>query len=268
MKALHILFIAALLSPPALLAHGELHEVIAALEARLTQQPHDAATRLRLADLHRLHGERATAGRVLATLPDPKPAAFHRIHAQLAQDAGEFAAALDHARRFVKAAPDSSEAHALCARLFSQLGQWRDEADAWSEAIRLSAAPDATTYLAHATALTRSGDHPAALASVNAGIARHPREITLRERGAELLKDSGALEDARVSLRNLRALYPQLALRWWQREADWLHEAGRPEEARAASRAGLEAARTLPERQRHTAATRASIAALEARIEK
>jgi tetratricopeptide (TPR) repeat protein len=252
----------------ALHAHGDLHEFITALTAQLAKDPGDVATRLRLAEMHRLHADRTAAERLLAPLDatESPPAGLHRVRAHLAEDAGEFSAALTHAQRSSAAAPNDGEGHALRARLLSKLERWPEAAAAWGEAIRSTREPDATTFLARATALEKSGDRAGALDGLLAGIARHPREIALRERHAALLHAAGDLDRARESLHELRALYPALALRWWQREGDWLRAAGRREEARAAYRTGLDAAQTLPPRQRHTAATRAMVTTLEGHL--
>jgi tetratricopeptide (TPR) repeat protein len=247
------------------LGHGDLHEQIAALRARIEKEPRNAELYLRRAELHRLHGEwGAAAGdydRAEQLAPSLAAVALGRGKMLLAT--GRFDAAKAALDTFLAADPGHVEALAMRAQVAMRRGHPLAAADDLAKAIRLSPKPEPDLFLDRSRALVAAGDeHLAdAIACLDEGMAKLGRLPTLGLPAIELELRRRGYDAALARLDQLSAGAARKET-WLERRGDVLSAAARPEEARKAYQAALEAILSLPPARRSTKAT----SELEARL--
>jgi tetratricopeptide (TPR) repeat protein len=155
-------------------AHGLLHEQLAGLTRSIGRDPGNAALYLKRGEVHRLHRDWQAAQADLADARRLAPGAadVDLAEARLAADRGSLADAEAAAGRYLAARPDSEVALALRADVRERMGSYAAAAADYAGAIRIAAEPRVEYHLGHAQVLARSGDDAAALAAIDAGLAR------------------------------------------------------------------------------------------------
>lgn len=122
--------------------------------------------------------------------------------------AGDTAAALAAAKRWIELAPDSSEAHAALARLRLRQGKVRRARTQMQRVIELTRGGTGAG-LDKVAGLAADSSHPAAALAAIAGLAdAHPRSTTLQYTIAELAARTGDPERALAALERVLRLAP------------------------------------------------------------
>ena len=261
MKKLPALLLA--LCPLAALAHGDLHERIDALTAKLSRDPHNAALYFQRGELHREHGEfsDALADFASAERVDPEHAdvdfARGRTCAE-AKDASGARAAFD---RHLARHPDHAAALLLRARCLVALEDAERALADFDRGLALTPDPQPDDYLARAGALVALGRVDDALRGLDEAMARIGPAVPLVARAIEVEAGAGQFEAAlrRLDQAGLRAPRRET---WLEQRALILRRAGRDAEANAAAREALGLLDTLPASRRTTYTT----GELEARL--
>ncbi len=251
------------LCPLAALAHGDLHERIDALTAKISREPRNAALYQQRGELHRQHGDSldALADFAAAEQVDPKHAEVDfsrgRTYAEV-PDPEKACAAFD---RHLSRHPDHAVALLLRARCRVALGERARAIADFNRGIALAADPQPDDYFDRADALMRLGRVEDALRGLDEGIARLGPAVPLVSRAIEVEAGSGQIEAA---LRRLDLAADRAPRRetWLEQRARILHRAGREVEAIAAAREALGLLDNLPASRR----TASNIGALEARL--
>lgn len=220
-------------------AHGSLHETIEGLLEAHAEDPGDPDVLLRLAELHRLHGDFEKAMAYAERVQVGVRAAVLLARARILQEVGRDAEALETLEDFLVREPGNAEGWFLKAEILSAEGDVLQAAEACSEAIAC-AGDNATAdqFMRGAELRNRARRPEAAIEMLRHGLARHPRHIGLREEMARLLFASGKRGEAIGELARLRGLYPSMQYRWWSMEGDLLRES-EPVPARVAYQRAL-----------------------------
>jgi predicted Zn-dependent protease len=244
-----------LLSIQPLFAHGDLHERIQVLNARLAIATNDAALLVQRAELHREHHDWLAAAVDLdqAQLIDPGLKRIDFFRARLARDMGDAANAQAYLDRLLTSVTNDVEAMTLRARVRAERGDAAGAVADYSLAIAWSREPQPEWVLERADLLAAQGQGAAALRGLDEGVARLGNLIVLQSRALDLelarTNYSGALERLEAILRSA----PRREA-WLARQGDVLRLVGREAEARSAWREANKAIDVLPERWRTTEA--------------
>lgn len=246
-----------LAAPAAALAHGDLHEQIAAVTQRIEAEPGNAELRLRRGELHRLHGawRAARTDYDKAANLDPKLDAVEFARCRLWFDSGDWEKARASLNRFLARTPTHADALAMRARVLAKLGHPAAAADDFARAIQSSASAGPELYIERASTLASCGSKrvDAALQSLDEGIAKFGPLVTLELPAIELEMRRTRYNDALARLEKAAARSPRKES-WLARRGEILECAGRPAEARAAFTAALAAINSLPPHTRNTKA--------------
>jgi tetratricopeptide (TPR) repeat protein len=246
-------------------AHADLHERIAAVSARIEQQPRDARLYLERGELHRLHAEwpAALADYAHARRLDPGLAEVDRCLGRMLLEAGQPAEARSALDRYLEAHPEHAGARLVRARALVALNRPLAAAEDYAQAITRTVQPGPELYLEHSQALAAAGPQhrAAALEALEQGLRRLGPLVVLQRQAIEL-----ELEQQRydAALARLDVLLAQAARRerWLELRGTILERAGRPDEARAEYARALELIESLPAHRRRVAA----VADLELRL--
>ena len=232
--------------------HGALHERIAALSERLEQQPTNARLYLQRGELHRLHEswDAALADYDRAAQLDPELEAVDVSRGVLGLEADRPTLALPPLDRVLMRSPDHARARLIRARVLVRLERYEAAARDYSRAIRFLPKPD--HYLERAQALAALGeDHVAsAIRGLDEGLERLGPIPTLQLYAVDLELRLRHYDRALARLDPLSGLVGQPS--WLVRRAEILEQAGRPDQARTAYAAALDAVRQLPAHRRQT----------------
>ncbi len=235
------------------LAHGDLHERIAALTAQIQEHPRDVELRLARAELERQHGEWEAALKDYdeAERLDPRAAALDLGRGRVHFDAGEDALALPPLSRFLARFPQNTEALRHRALTLARLARHREAAADFDTLLRAATAPQPDDFLEAARswrALERSDEALRVLAEGSARLGAVP---ALEELALAIESEAGQTDAALARIERALGRSPRREP-WLERKARILLQAGRTEEARAAAREGLELIAALPEARRTT----------------
>jgi len=114
-------------------------------------------------------------------------------------------------RKAIFYAPDNVGALTALASLLSRTGQWAGAVEGWTAVTALEPAnAHAQQHLVHA--LHKSGNLPAAIAMIEEGLARTPRDVPLLQRYAACLVQDQRPGDALIVLRTATLIEPANAL--------------------------------------------------------
>ena len=249
------------LSADPALAHGPLHEQIAALSARIERDPLDARLYLRRGELYGHHGETeaALADFDRAKRLDPALIAVDLSRGKLLFLAGRLAEARVALDGFLAAQPDDPDALSTLARTHAGLGRPGEAVEDYTRAIRArekrgQALPD--DYLERARVEAgRGGEHALeALRGLDEGLARLGPLVSLELYAIELELAAGRRDAALARLEAVAAQSPRKEP-WLLRRAEILERAGRAADARLAYEQAAGAIDALPSRHRRTRAT-------------
>jgi tetratricopeptide (TPR) repeat protein len=223
-----------------LLAHGDLHERIAALTILINSDTNNSQLYLQRGELHRLHEEWGEAltdfNHALVLDPTSKLAELGRGRALLG--AGNSKEALISLEIFLKAYPQNVEARLAYAHALARLNRPTEAAENLSQAIQLTSDPMPDHYLERARLLGLANHSDEALAGLDEGIKRTRAVASLQPAAIDLEIQRKHFDAALVRLDQLSALAPQTEI-WAARRGEILELAGRKEEARAAYAAGM-----------------------------
>lgn len=237
------------------LAHGTLDEQIQAVTAQIAQDPSAAPLYLRRGELHRIHEDWDAAladyERAAALAPVDDTIDFLRGRALL--QAGAPAPARMALDRYLARHPDHAEALITRARALRALAQFRAAAADYTRAIERLPRPDPDHYLERARIQVAAREVKAALAGLDAGIARLGPVPALQLFAIELELKRGRVDAALARLDTVAAQSPRQET-WLARRGDILAQAGRRTEARSAYAAALAAIEALPAGARQTKA--------------
>jgi predicted Zn-dependent protease len=259
--------------PAMALAHGDLHDQIAAATHRIEQQPGSAALYLGRARLYRVHREWAEALADLdrAVRLEPGLEGIDLARGITLLDAGrpsEASAVLD---RVLASRPDQADAWLARARALVALGDPGAAATDYSRALARLRRVTPEHYVERMRALMAAGDLEEALRGLDEGIARLGPVVSLELAAIDLELRQGRPDRALRRLDAAASRSPRQET-WLARRGEILEAAGREAEARDAYAACLAALETLPAGRRQTrtledlrAKVRAALARLEAR---
>ena len=268
-RALCTVTLAALAAQAA--AHGDLHEQIAAVTARIEALPASAPLYLKRAELHRAHRERemALADYARAAALDPYLAAVDLGRGLLFLEMGTPRSAREALDRFIARHPAHAEALAARARALVRLGELRVAAADYTAAIAAAPHPKPDYFIERAWAVAADGDShiAAALRGLDEGIARLGPLVTLQLPAIELELRRHASDAALARVDSLAAALPRKET-WLMRRGEILEQAGRLREAFVAYEAALAAVNTLPASRRETRAAQDLAGRAQAGIER
>ena len=246
----------AALAPPAG-AHGDLHEQIQAVTARIAEAPASAPLHFKRAELHRAHRQwdAALADYARAAALDPDLVAVDLGRGLLFLETEAPRSAREALDRFLARHPAHAEARAARARALVRLGEAEAAAADLTAAIAASPRPRPEYFTERARVVAAGGEPRIgeALRGLDEGIARLGPLVTLQLLAIELELRRHARDAALARVDMLAAASPRKET-WLLRRGEILEQAGRLREARAAYAAALEAIGTLPESRRRTRA--------------
>lgn len=215
-------------------AHGDLHEQITAVTAKIHEQPNNVELILRRAELHRLHGEFPPALRDCdrAEKLDAKLASSDFVRGKVFFDSGDLTKARVALDRFLKSQPKHVEALVTRARTLIKLREYELAAADFSVAIANAHAPEPDFFLERAQAWQSATQVTHALESLDDGVAKLGHVASLELPAIALDLQLRRFDDA---LARVDALAAQSARKdiWLARRAEILERAGRSNEARA-----------------------------------
>jgi len=240
------------------MAHGDLHERIEEVTARIARSPDQAALYLERATLHAAHEEWAEAAadydRAEARHAPPIPVWLGRGKLQLATGhPAEACATLD---RLLAREPGHVDALVTRARAKAALKDARGAAADFTAAIAASARPEPEYFLERASVLaaTTPPQWDEAIRGLEDGLRQlGPDVATLQLAALDLEIKAGRLEAALVRI-EAAATGTRRPEAWLVRRAEVLAMAGRHHEAAASCHAALAAIARLPVRIRQTRA--------------
>jgi tetratricopeptide (TPR) repeat protein len=249
-----VVAVAVLLAPAPVLAHGAFDARVAALSARIEEQP-SADRYLERSVLYRGNGDLAAA---LADLKqaerlDPTRTDLGLHRGRLALDAGRPKEAVAPLQALLAETPNHPEANLALARALAELGQSRDAAAHYTRAIEAAPVAIPSHYLERADVLLAAGEPQVALDGLDEGLSRLGPVVALANRAIEIELARGRVDAALVRLDRL-ALRASRQETWLARRAEILEDSGRRAEARAAYARALAEIERLPPRRRATPA--------------
>jgi tetratricopeptide (TPR) repeat protein len=249
-----VVAVAVLLAPAPVLAHGAFDARVAALSARIKEQP-SADRYLERSVLYRGNGDLAAA---LADLEqaerlDPTRTDLGLHRGRLALDAGRPKEAVAPLQALLAETPNHPEANLALARALAELGQSRDAAAHYTRAIEAAPVAIPSHYLERADVLLVSGEPQVALNGLDEGLSRLGPVVALASRAIEIELAQGRVDAALVRLDRLASRASRQET-WLARRAEILEDSGRRAEARAAYAEVLSEIDRLPARRRATPA--------------
>lgn len=261
-----LVFVAGLATCPAF-AHGDLHEQIETISARILADPGNAQLLFHRAELYRDHEEWALAAadydRAEKLAPGNVVVRLGRGRLWVAM--GKLDAARIEFDAFLSAEPGNTGALADRAKLAQAQVRYADAAADYSAAIEHADPVDAELYLGRAQALAAAGKVDAAIAGLDEGSAKLGHPPTLGLLAVELERDRGHYALALDRIEQLRAGAARQEA-WLERRGDLLQAAGRADEARQAWTDSLRALDALPTRLAGTESMQALRQRLNAKL--
>ncbi len=236
-------------------AHEGIHEQLVAVTRQIQTDPRNAQLYLLRGELHRLHRDWAAARADFAQAAKLNAAlrAVEFSRGRLWLDANQPRLAVAAFTRFLATQPTHAEAFILRARAHVRLKQHAAAAQDYTRAIALLPRAKPDHYLERAAALTRAGQHRAALRSLDEGLAQLGPLVTLQLKASELETQLKRWDAALARVDSLAAQTPRQES-WLVKRAAILQRAGRLAAARAVYAAALQALDALPPAQRNTKA--------------
>ena len=236
-------------------AHGDLHERLDALSARLRVDPTNAALHLERGNLRRQHGDlvQAIDDFAAAAKLDPKLDGVDLALGRTLFASQDWAAACTAMDRHLQGHPDHATALLLRARCLVLLGDNRRAAADFERGIALCREPQPDDFLDRANAMLTLGSVDDALRGLDEGIARLGPAVSLQLRAIDLEIAAGRFDAALDRL--ARAAGPDAHHDiWLERRAIVLRQAGRDNEAAAEAQEALRLIAALPPSRRAFAA--------------
>ncbi|HMF95666.1 MAG TPA: tetratricopeptide repeat protein [Vicinamibacterales bacterium] len=265
--ALLIISGATLLGSGALVAHSELDEQIARLTAQIIRDPANADLLTRRAELYRIVRDYEKA---LGDLNRVRQLGSTNVDAELVRarvclDTGNTGGAVEATTRVLSRQPQRIDAAILRGRARVRLGQIREAAADFTQALQQKPVPDFYIERARAIALLGTSGAEEAVRGLDDGIRRLGPIVTLE---LEAIKFELQMSRYDSALNRIDVLSAQTARKenWLARRGEILEAAGRLDDARRAYEAALAAARALPPWIRQNAASSALIERVRADV--
>jgi tetratricopeptide (TPR) repeat protein len=224
--------LACTIATPTLIAHGDLHQQIAEVTARIRKDPRNPLLYVERGQLYRTNKQYrsslADCARALRLDPVLKEAHLCRVltlavSAPKATAVRELTAVLD---RY----PDAVDARVARARLFAAMGRFAEADQDYAAAVSRHASPD--WYLEWSAALKR-GRHPRAIVVLDEGIATLGPIVTLQDAAIDLDVAAGRYDAALARVDTVVQQIPKSPL-WLVRKAVILERAKRLDAAQDA----------------------------------
>jgi len=261
MNRVHIMLACAALAvwailTPRVLAHGDLHEQIAALSRVLRRSP-SAELFHKRGELYRAHGDYLAALRDYARAEKLAPAlsVVRLSRGRTLLESGELVQACDVLEKYLREQPTHAEARLLLARGYKQRERRAEAETQYARALQLIAEPSPDLVLERAQNLDAAGEPDAALRVIEAGIAQLGPLITLQDSALRIECEQRRWDAALVRLEGMLVGVPRPET-LLARKAELLELAGRPEAARAVRLDALASIERLPETKRQLGNTR------------
>lgn len=251
-------------------AHGDLHEQIEAVSAKLRADPRNATLLFHRAELYRDHEEWTLAAadydRVEALVPGQ--ALVHLGRGKLLLATGDLGGARAELDAFLRQQPGHADGLATRGRLAMAQSRPADAARDFAAAIAASDPADAELYLAQADAIVAMGEvhYDAALDVLDAGSLRLGRPVVLGLRAADIEQSRGRTDAALARIDALREGQARQES-WLERRGNFNAVAGRNADARRDWTAAQAAVDALPARLANTASMRDLRARLARKLE-
>jgi predicted Zn-dependent protease len=243
-----LLWVTCLSARPAF-AHGDLHEQIETISARILADPGNAQLVFHRAELYRDHEEWALSAadydRAEQLAPGNVVVRLGRGRLLIAM--GKLDAAKVELDAFIAAEPGDAGALADRAQLAQSQARFEDAATDYASAIEHADSADAELYLGRARALAAAGKIDQALAGLDEGSEKLGHPPTLGLLAVELERSRNNFDAALSRIEKLRAGAARQEA-WLERRGDLLAAAGRADEARQAWSESLHALDALPVR--------------------
>lgn len=184
-------------------------EAEAAMRAAMLLDPYEAHFPTLLAHWLRAWGRPGEAGilaeQALTIAPYAPAGHVERGHAY--DLAGDTRSAESCFRRAVELAPQNIGPLSALAALLSRLEQWQEASQLWQQVVELQ--PDHAHWQGHLVhALRKAGDLSGAIAKIEAGLVKAPRDVSLLSRYAACLSEDGRPGDAVIVLRTATLVEP------------------------------------------------------------
>lgn len=236
-------------------AHGDLHEQIEAITARIEKDPDNAELYLKRGELHRAHRGWAAAQADFdrAANLDPVLETVELSRGLLWMETGEVAAAEKALGRFLSGHPDHVVALAAHGRVLVRLGRFQEGAAEFTRALAAKPLPEFSLERARALVKADPENLKEAVHGLDEGLARLGPVVTLQLLALDL---EVQMRDYPAALARLDAITFHATRKeaWLARRGDVLHQAGRDAEAKVAWEAALAALAQLPPQRRDTRA--------------
>lgn len=252
---LRVLIIAALACRTSL-AHGDIHELIAALNAAIAVYPADASLYLQRGELYRVHHDwqAALADFDKAQSLDPKLDSVDFMRGQTFLDAGRVEEAVKSLDKYLPLHPDDHRALTARAQAHAALKHFEAAIADFTAAIEKQQFASPSLYIDRAQAISDRDGPAAALEAVDAALKKLGKVSTLQLMGIDLELKLRHFDNA---LRRVDELIAQSERhdRWLLRKAEILIAAQRESNARSVLQTALREIEALPDFRRKTAAT-------------
>jgi tetratricopeptide (TPR) repeat protein len=238
-------------------AHGDLHQQIVALTAKLREQPANALLYHKRGELHRAHGEyrAAFADYERAEKLDPELHVVHLSRGRALAETRRFAEAKQSLTRFLQVQPEHAEAHLLRGRAHASLGE-REQAEAdFQRTIAETSEPTPDQFVERAENLDAAGRPADALRVLEEGLQKLPGLVVLQLAAMELELKLMRFDAALSRVNGLLAQAPRKEALQAQK-ADILERAGRGQDARVAREEALATIAGLPDAKRKLVSTK------------
>lgn len=225
-------------------AHPEIEAALERLKAHLAARPTDAALYLERGELYARHDDpvAAEANYLRAAELAPDLPRLNSARAALELAAGRPAAARRLLDPVIARFPQDVEARVLRARALAALKERPAAVADFTVALAAAPTPSPDLYLERATLLPP----PAALASIDEGIARLGPTLALQLRAINLEESLGRIDEAAARITRVAAQSERKEA-WLKRRGDLYARAGRPRDARASYREALARLADLPD---------------------
>ncbi|MGE0822340.1 MAG: tetratricopeptide repeat protein [Candidatus Binatia bacterium] len=238
------------------------------VSTQIRQHSQQAELYVKRAELHRLHGDWASAQADYNHASRLNPSLFvvDLGRGKLFLAIGQLRFAKTVLDRFLSHAPNHIEARLTRARVLAKLGQHNAAVQDYTFAIEQSPRPEPEYYIERAQILATVSDstaQSAALRGLDEGIQKLGPLVTLELLAIDLTLQLKRYDDALTRLDAIASQFPRQET-WLARRGDIFLQAGYPEAARQAFRAALQAIASLPPHRRHIKA----VFELEVQIQK
>ena len=250
-----LLALLCLLAPAAALAHGDVHEEIAATTKRIAESPADAKLYLQRGELHRAHQDwtAAAADFDKAQELDPTLVFVDLARGAMLGEARRTEAAKVALDRFISRRPDDAAGYIARARVLAEAESWQAAAEDFAQAIARSKEPEPTLFIERSRAFREMKKMDDAIRALDEGIARMGPLIVLMQAALDLETEAGRTDAALARVGKIIDASPRKE-RWLTRRGALLEKAGRADAAREAFTAAQSALASVPADRRSTAA--------------